>query len=115
MTTAAEDLTTTLGPVFSGRFHPSVAKAGTSAPYAVWMLVSAVPLSDFEGATDLTNWRFQIDIFGREKLEVDELAEAAKTAMDAATLFKSVCLNQQDIWEDPAQYYRVMLEFSVWR
>lgn len=115
MTTAAQDIVTTLSATFSGRIYPSVAPAGVTAPYAVYQLVSAVPVNDFDGASTLTFSRFQVDIFGREKIAVDLLAENAKTAMDAASLFKSLCLIQQDIWEDPAQFYRVSLDFEISR
>ena len=112
--TIAADLVTTLGTTLSGRFYPSVAPAGVVSPYAVYSMVSGIPVNDLAGQSNLTNARFQVDIFDRNKAALDALAEQVKTAMDAATLFKSVCLNQMDLPEYPAQYYRVMIDFSVW-
>ncbi|MBK7082353.1 MAG: DUF3168 domain-containing protein [Betaproteobacteria bacterium] len=110
----AADLVTTLTGVLSGRLYPSVAPAGVVAPYAVYQLVSGVPVSDLSGQSNCTNSRFQLDLFGREKLALDTLAESVKVAMNAATLFKSVCVLQQDTYEDPAAFYRVTLDFSLW-
>jgi len=110
----AADLVTTLGATFSNRLYPSVAPAGVAAPYGVYQMVSAVPQTALTGTPNLTNARFQIDLFGREKIALDALAEAVKTAMGGATLFKSICLNQLDLYEDPAQFYRISLDFSVW-
>jgi Protein of unknown function (DUF3168) len=115
MTTAAQDVVTTLGATLSNRLYPSVAPAGVTAPYGVYAMVSGVPITHFSGQSDRTNWRCQIDIFGRDKITLDALAESVKTTMDGATLFKSVCLNQLDLYEDPAQFYRISLDFSLFR
>ena len=110
----AADLVTTHGATISNRLYPSVAPAGVAAPYGGYQMVSAVPQTALTGTPNLTNARFQIDLFGREKIALDALAEAVKTAMGGATLFKSICLNQLDLYEDPAQFYRISLDFSVW-
>jgi hypothetical protein len=110
----AADLVTTLTTALSGRLYPSVAPAGVTAPYAVYQLVSGIPVSDLLGQSDRTNSHYQIDLFGRDKSALDTLADAVKSAMDAATLFKSICTLQQDTYEDPAQFYRVSLDFSIW-
>ena len=110
----AADLVTTLGATFSTRLYPSVAPAGVTAPYGVYQMVSAVPQTALTGTPNLTNARFQIDLFGREKIALDTLAESVKTAMGGATLFSSICINAMDMYEDPAQFYRISLDFSVW-
>ena len=110
----AADLVTTLGATLSNRLYPSVAPAGVTAPYAVYSMVSGVPITHLSGQSNKTNARFQVDLFGRNKAALDTLADAVKLAMDQSALFKSVCQNQIDLYEDPAQFYRVMLDFSVW-
>jgi hypothetical protein len=110
----AADLITTLTGVLSGRLYPSVAPAGVVAPYAVYQLVSGIPVSDLLGQADRTNSHYQIDLFGRDKGALDVLADGVKAAMNGAGLFKSVCTMQQDVYEDPAQFYRVILDFSIW-
>jgi hypothetical protein len=115
MTTVAEDVITTLGATLANKLYPSVAPAGVVAPFAVYQMVSGVPITHLTGMSDTTNWRLQVDLFGREKVALDLLAENVKGAMDGAALFKSVCQNQMDLYEDPAQYYRIMLDFSLWR
>jgi len=113
--TIATDIVATLGAVFAGRLFPSVAPAGTVAPYAVFQMISGVPSTYTTGQGNLTNARMQVDIFARDKMIVDALATQAKSAMNVAALFKSVCVNSMDIYEEPAQFFRVMLDFSIWR
>jgi hypothetical protein len=112
--TISADLVTTLGATLSNRLYPSVAPAGVTVPYGVYQMISSVPLTSFQGMMATANARFQVDLFGREKIALDALAESVKAAMDAASLFKSVCVNQMDLYEDPAQFYRIVLDFSVW-
>ena len=113
--TIAADIVTTLGATLSNRLYPMVAPAGVAAPYGVYQFVSGVPITHFSGQSNRTNWRVQIDMFGRDYMALDTLAENVKAAMDAASLFKSVCQNETSLYEDPAQFYRIMLEFSVWQ
>lgn len=109
------DLVTTLGPVFSGRFYPMVAPANVTPPYAVYQLVSGIPESTVDGATpNLTNARYQISMFGREMLALVNLVLDAKDAMNAALLFKSVCMNEMDEFDDPALLYGKLVDFSIW-
>ena len=111
----AADLVTTLGATLSNKLYPMVAPAGVAAPYAVYQFVSGVPITHFSGQSNRTNWRVQIDIFGRDFIALDTLAENVKAAMDAASLFDSVCLNAAELFEDPAMLFRVTLDFSVWQ
>jgi len=110
----AADLVTTLTTALSGRLYPSVAPAGVVAPYGVYQLVVGLPITHLSGQSNRTNSHYQVDLFGRDKAALDALADTVKAAMDAATLFDSTCISQQDLYEDPAQFYRVMLEFSLW-
>lgn len=110
----AADLKAVLWPLISGGIYPSVAPAGVVAPYGVYQMISGVPVNDLSGASNLTNARFQVDLFARDKAALDALAETVKTAMNGATQFKSLCEMQQDIYEDPAQYYRISMDFSIW-
>lgn len=109
----AADLVTTLGGIFDGKLFPSVKQAMASAPYAVYQLVDGIPETYLDGMSGEGVSRFQVDIFATQKQEVDSLAEDAKEAMDAATLFSSTCVSQQDLFEDPVNLYRVSLDFSV--
>ena len=112
-----EDFVATLSGTFGGRLYASVApaSAGTNAPYATYLQVSGVPETPMDGsAPSLVNARFQLDIFGRDKLAINTLAKAAESAMNSASRFKSVCVNQMDNFEEPQILYRVMRDFSIW-
>ena len=113
--TIAADIVTTLGATLSSKLYPMVAPAGVVAPYGVYQFVSGVPITHFSGQSNRTNWRVQIDMFGRDYMALDTLAENVKAAMDAASLFDSVCLNAAELFEDPAMFFRVTLDFSVWQ
>jgi len=113
--TIAADLVTTLSGTFSGKFYALVAPATVVAPYAVYQMVSAVPITHLSGQSDRTNYRFQVDCFGREKIALDALATATRLAMDGSSLFKSVCINSMELFEDPAMYFRITMDFSIWQ
>ena len=113
--TIAADIVTTLGATLSNRLYPLVAPAGVAAPYGVYQMVSAVPITHFSGQSNRTNYRFQVDLFGREKIALDALAVSVMAAMDAASLFKSICVNATELFEDPAMYFRVTMDFSIWQ
>jgi len=109
------DLVTTLAPVFSGRFFLMVAPAKTLDPYAVYQMVSRVSENMMDGATpNLDNARPQISMFARDADELILKAVDVKVAMLASPLFKSVCLNEIDTFEDPALLYGKLLDFSIW-
>lgn len=113
--TIAADIVTTLGATLSSKLYPMVAPAGVVPPYGIYQMVSAVPVTHFSGQSDRTNYRFQVDLFGREKIALDALAVSVRAAMDSAALFKSVCINSAELFEDPAMYFRVTMDFSVWQ
>ena len=113
--TIAADIVTTLGATLSNRLYPMVAPAGVAAPYGVYQQVSGVPITHLSGQSNRTNYRFQVDIFARDKIALDALAVSVMAAMDAATLFKSICLNSTELFEDPAMYFRVTMDFSIWQ
>ena len=113
--TIAADIVTTLGATLSSKLYPMVAPAGVVAPYGVYQQVSGVPITHLSGQSNRTNYRFQVDVFGREKIALDALAVSVMAAMDAATLFDSICLNSAELFEDPAMYFRVTMDFSIWQ
>ena len=78
-------------------------------------MISAVPVTHLSGQSNRTNYRFQVDLFGREKIPLDVLSVAVMAAMDSASLFKSVCINAMELFEDPAMYFRITMDFSVWQ
>jgi hypothetical protein len=119
-----EDIVATLGPVLSGRIYPSVAPArvvqpangATPAPYGIYQRVSGGEITYIDGARDtVVNARYQVDTFGREKAALNTIAADIKEAMNEATLFKSICLDERDDFEDAVQMYRVSMDFSIWK
>lgn len=113
----ASDFYSTLSSTFSGRLYPSVApaSAGTDRPYATYQQISGITETVMDARTTLVNTRMQLDIFGRDKIEIDALAESAKAAMDGASAFKAIVSNHMDLFEEPQILYRVMVEWSIWQ
>lgn len=105
---------TTLGGIFGGRLYPAVAPQTAADPFGTYQLIAGVPENALAGAMPLTNSRYQVDCFSRTKATVDALAQSVRNAMDAAAAFKSVCVLQQDLYEDEAQLHRVSIDFSIW-
>lgn len=110
----AQDLVTTLAALAGGRLYPGVAPQDAIDPFMVYQLIAGVPQSDFDGASNLTNSRYQVDCYSRTKSTADTLAASVRSAMNGASLFESVCVLQQDLYEDEPRLYRVSMDFSIW-
>ncbi len=74
-----------------------------------------MPTTNFAGEESLNNRRFQIDVFAAGKATTITLAASVRVAMNAATSFKSLCVDERDNFEDAVQLYRRSLDFSVWQ
>lgn len=110
----AEDLVTTLGTVFGGRLYPAVAPEGAAAPFGIYLLVAGLPENSLQGRSNLTNSRYQVDVYAATKADAETLAASVRTAMNDASLFASVCQLQQDFYDTDAQLFRVSMDFSLW-
>jgi len=107
------DIQALLAALVSGRAYPLVAPDPVAKPYTVFQVIVETPQNNLDGASGLSNRRFQIDHYATSYGAVKTLAESTKTAMAGAS-FKSLHLSSIDFYENDTQLYRIMMDFSVW-
>lgn len=113
--TIQADIKTALSTVFSNRFWPIRApENNTARTYGTYQLISTNPSTYFRGE-GINNWRYQVDIFAPDPATAASLAASVRAAMAAATVFRSVCVDQRDLEEEFVNLYRISLDFSVWQ
>lgn len=84
-------------------------------PNTVYMRVSTVPGSTLGTRNTLTNIRIQIDTRDATLNGAITTAVQVKKAMEAATLFDGIYLNEETIpHEFATETYRVSQDFSIW-
>jgi len=109
------DLASTLASTLSSRLWPMEAPANVARPYGIYQLVSLVPTTHLAGVASLTNYRYQVDLFGPDPGALATLGSSVRTAMSAASAFKSICLSEQELFDDVVQLFRRSIDFSIWQ
>lgn len=110
------DFVTLVSSIFAGQVFPSVAPAGTVAPYCTYTCVAGVEqlTLDKNGGTGNTiNTRLQIDVWAMVYGDVQTHAAAVKAALKAWDVV-NVPLVQQDFHEPDTGLHRVQLDISAW-
>lgn len=97
------------------RIYPDVAPIGVAVPYVVWSEVGTTPYNSMAGHDGLTQYRIQIMSFASSALRAREVAQLVRTAMAAATEFKSLEIDSASgDFEDGSKVYGMRSDFSVW-
>jgi hypothetical protein len=68
-------------PAFAGRVYPLIAPQSVVKPFAVWTVVSKSEDVDFEGAINLIDVYFQVDVYSDTAFECTTLATACRNAL----------------------------------
>lgn len=98
----------------SNRIYPSIVNQDPTYPCISHLQVSEVGITELSGASDLINPNWQIDAWDTSYSGAKALMAQIRSAMDAATLFKSILITEIDIYEQELNIHRVMAEFSLW-
>ncbi|MDR0249839.1 MAG: DUF3168 domain-containing protein [Burkholderiales bacterium] len=68
-------------PALGGRVYPLVADQGVARPYAVWTVVSKAEGTDFDGAINLAEVYFQVDVYALTPSECASVAATCRVAL----------------------------------
>lgn len=98
----------------SNKVYPSVAKAGTKAPFIVYQRISTSPVTSLDGDNSLNSVRIQISCMGVDYKEAKDLAESVKTALAASTL-KFRLDNQLDDYDIESKIHVIITDFIFWQ
>ena len=67
------------------------------------------------GASGLEEIDLQIDVWARDYDEAKAIAKAVRSAMPpSGPRFSAHLIEDQDLYEDGTNYFRVSMEFKVW-
>lgn len=119
MATLIEQLQALLTPLAAGRSHYQVNEDKQPVlPYITFGFVGGDPQVTLDGASDLQNYRLQVDVFSARVSEAQSVGKAVQNtlaaALDDGTLNAVPIGQPQDIQEEAVGLRRRMLEFSVW-
>lgn len=111
----SDDVYTTCQSVVSGRLYPDEPAQDPTLPFGIFTMIGGGPEWTMGGQTNLTNARYQIDLFATTRRSVNTLADSVISAMNNASLFKAVCELRQEGFESEVKWYRTTLGFSIWK
>lgn len=94
-----------------GRFLPH---GMDTFPAVSFLFVSDSPVMDLQGEASIVNQRWQIDCWSTRIAEVEQLADAVKTAISETTEFRAIRLGSSSSFEEQSSLFRITLEFSIW-
>lgn len=100
--------------IVGDRIFPVLLPQGVAFPSITYQRVSGDREYNLSGYSTLENPRIQIDIWSTSYGISKDLGGKVKTAMDAATTFKSIMITDQDMYEDEIKIYRVSQDYSIW-
>lgn len=84
--TLEEQLFATLGGLFGGNLFPDVAPLDTPKPYGTYQLIGGPPLRSIAGvAGDKRRSLVQLNVWGANRLQVNELMRQVEDAMCSST------------------------------
>lgn len=109
-----DDLQTVLLTAASNVYH-IIAAPKPPLPYVVFDFDDDAPTTYVDGTEGLTNYQTQVEIFAATPTEARTIAADARTAMLAASAFKSVCTGSRDIFDFETNRPGVRVLFSIWQ
>ena len=105
----------TLNALVSGRNYKGRVVQNPTLPYTFCARVSTIPVNHLGGSSQKINARYQVDCYASTYAGAWTLARAVKNAMESATTFKALWLDDSDFnLVEELESYRVISDFSVW-
>ncbi len=99
------------------RVYPVVAPQNPKYPFLVYTRISGGKQNDLNGYATLENPRVQIDTYSTSYSQGKSISSAVHTVMNSATAFKSILLDDPDLFEDELQetgVFRTTQDYSCW-
>ena len=82
-------------------------------PFITILPIIDAAINDLTGEVNARNERIQIDVWSNTYDSANKIEVAVKSALESA-IFTSVRLETNIKHEETSQYYRIMLEYSIW-
>jgi hypothetical protein len=101
----------TVNTLTGGRVFQVVATQGSARPYIVWQIVSATPVNNISDPPEQDDQRIQIDIYANDQPICNQLAVAARDAIESVT---HIVFGPWQDFEQDTKMYRVSFDAEYW-
>lgn len=104
-----------LSALVGNKVFALVIPQGTKLPCITFQRIGGVPANTLSGHSGLEEIDLQIDVWARDYDEAKAIAKAVRAAMPpSGPRFSAHLIEDQDLYEDGTNYFRVNMEFKVW-
>lgn len=104
-----------LSALVGNKVFALVIPQGTKLPCVTFQRLGGMPANTLSGHSGLEEIDLQIDVWARDYDEAKAIAKAVRAAMPpSGPRFSAHLIEDQDLYEDGTNYFRVNMEFKVW-
>ena len=104
-----------LSALVGNKVFALVIPQGTKLPCITFQRIGGMPANTLSGHSGLEEIDLQIDVWARDYDEAKAIAKAVRAAMPpSGPRFSAHLIEDQDLYEDGTNYFRVNIEFKVW-
>ena len=104
-----------LSALVGSKVFPLFIPSGNYLPCVTFQRLGGRPANTLAGASGLEEIDLLIDAWARDYHEAKAIAKAVRAAMPAnGPRFGAHLIEDQDLYEDGTNYFRVSMEYKVW-
>ena len=104
-----------LSALVGNKVFALVIPQGTKLPCITFQRIGGRPANTLSGHSGLEEIDLQIDVWARDYDQAKAIAKAVRAAMPpSGPRFSAHLIEDQDLYEDGTNYFRVNMEFKVW-
>ena len=104
-----------LSALVGNKVFALVIPQGTKLPCITFQRIGGMPANTLSGHSGLEEIDLRIDVWARDYDEAKAIAKAVRAAMPpSGPRFSAHLIEDQDLYEDGTNYFRVNMEFKVW-
>ena len=104
-----------LSALVGNKVFALVIPQGTKLPCITFQRIGGMPANTLSGHSGLEEIALPIDVWARDYDEAKAIAKAVRAAMPpSGPRFSAHLIEDQDLYEDGTNYFRVNMEFKVW-
>ena len=104
-----------LSALVGSKVFPLFIPSGNYLPCVTFQRLGGRPANTLSGAYGLEEIDLQIDVWARDYDEAKAIAKAVRSAMPpSGPQFSAHLIEDQDLYEDGTNYFRVSMEYTVW-
>lgn len=105
----------TITGLVGSRVYPLFRPQDDPLPAMVYQRLSTTPENALSGFSGLDLVRIQFSCYAKTIAEAKQLAQALRSAIDAATDLKGICVYEADERDADTRNFRVFVDFNFWQ